>query len=350
MENKLKIENIAWEKGDYFLIDWAQPWVEGYRNVSEPFFSPDFKRIAAQIQDEKGITIAVDGVVWTKRFSKLGMPVFSSNSKHVATWVQSDPGRTIVIDNMPWHEKTEEKWFDYAGTPEFSFDGKNVACPMGWNIGNNPYFRSIAINKLPWSNKKYLNAGIPTFSPNGRKVAARVELFEGGWTFAVDDEPWNQRFAYAFGSPVFSPDNRQVAGIVGIDFIGVLRGMTVAVDGEPWDVTFENAFSANFSPDGKSIAAAVMMETNKQTIAINGNTWENYFPAVGFPQFTYDNRHLVAPVGISQGNMSLAIDGHPLIEQFESIENLELSIDGLKARFITRRGFKYFFSVRKIRP
>jgi len=112
-----------WDTKEKLLTDWENDYVKRFENCGDPYFSPDGKKIAAMVEDEKGWTIAVNGQTWKERFKCCGNPYFSPDGEKIAAWVwvRYKKGETIAVNGQTWKEGFEE-----CGDPHFSPDGKKI--------------------------------------------------------------------------------------------------------------------------------------------------------------------------------------------------------------------------------
>jgi hypothetical protein len=79
-----------WETKEKLLTDREKDYTERFKECEAPNFSPDGKKIAALVKDEKGWTIAVNGQTWEERFILCGDPHFSPDGEKIMVIVRKE--------------------------------------------------------------------------------------------------------------------------------------------------------------------------------------------------------------------------------------------------------------------
>jgi len=115
-----------WDTKEKLVTDWENDYVKRFTICWSPHFSPDGEKIAAQVKDEKGWTIAVNGQTWKERFENCGHPHFSPDGEKIAARVKDEKGWTIAVNGQTWKER-----FKDCSVPHFSPDGKKIMVIVG---------------------------------------------------------------------------------------------------------------------------------------------------------------------------------------------------------------------------
>jgi hypothetical protein len=95
-------------------------------------------------------------------------------------------------------------------------DGNRIAC-----IGKEDGKWTIAVDGRAWG-EKYDMVWQPVFSPDSKKVAAKVEK-NGRYTIVIDGKPLQESY-HSLWNPVFSPDSEKI----------LIKGITGDSDGRKY--------------------------------------------------------------------------------------------------------------------
>jgi len=276
---------MAKADGEYLAVINDTPWENTYLSMTDITGPPDCGHAAGVVQtvkfDQADIytfqdgcySVAVDGEVWDKNFVNVWEPVFSPDGRRVAAQIRTTLyDYTIAVDGEPWGTLYPMVW-----EPKFSpVDGSVTApvkIPGGWTLAKD--------GKALWD-VKFAQLWQHQYSPNGDKIAAIVAPVYGKWTVAVDGKPSDKVFGDMATDLVFSPIGGRTA------FLGKEgEKWSVVVDGTVWAGKYDMAWKPVFSPDGHH-AAAKVEKGGRYTIAVNGKELRP-FKAVWDPIFSPDS-------------------------------------------------------------
>lgn len=345
-------ESWDWDTKEKLIAD-ISTLQEQFAEVHESAISGDGERVAVPVKTKDGqFTVCVNGEPWEQSFEKVWYLKFGPDGRLTAL-VRADDEWTVAVEGECWQEK-----FEYAWNTTFSQDGRAIAAQAKRVMD---YL--IVVDGTVWSSTFVSSRGL-ALSPGGEKAAAVVQpvplkeadifgFLEGTWTVAVNDKPWDRNFINVY-SPTFSPDGRHVAAEVRL---GICE-YTIAKDGRPWDQTFgcvwepcfrpqsnsivapvrtgegwtlaedgrliwngryDQLWRPKISPDGNRIAAVAAPIFGKWTIAVDDTPWKKtYGDCVLEPFFSDDSRHVAAIVK-ENNRWTIAVDGVPWTETFDMI-------------------------------
>ncbi len=225
-------EGWDWQPGKKVIADLAQIR-SSYPRVDEFVVSPDGERIVAPVKGEDGaFTLSVNGEAWPESFELCWYPRFSRGGRLTAL-VRIDDEWTVAVEGAPWQER-----FEYVWNTVFSADDQAiaVACKR-----DNAY--GVAVDDRVWE-ETYPAMRDFCLSPDGSGAAATVQVgprkeadvpgfFAGMWSVAVDGKTWGQRYVNTW-KPTFSADGKAVAAEIRTD----ICEYSIAVNGEPWPARF----------------------------------------------------------------------------------------------------------------
>lgn len=186
---------------DYTIAVDGQPWNKLFGMVWEPAFNPATNEVVAPVRVGGKWGMARDGEViwpvghfnlWHQQFSADGSSLWAIVSPTFGNW-------TLIKDGQPWSTTVGGFVNDLVVSP----DGQRAAA-----ICNENYKYSILTDNQVW-NGWYEMAYKPTFSPDGRHVAAAVEKAGRRFTVLLDNRPYKRDFDKVF-DPIFSPDSEMV--------------------------------------------------------------------------------------------------------------------------------------------
>lgn len=256
---------------------------DGFDQVSNYRFSPDFKKIAykvsksgrgAYIVSKTGVEHIVIGDIKGEEFDYVGVPVFSPDYKLVAYRARKGEKYFVVGD-----KKSEE--FDYVGDPVFGRERGQLAYAA--NIGG----------KITWTPSLF-----------GRNPTADYGILSGGKWFIVSGDIRGTEFDFV-GDPVLSPDGKLIAykAFEGENIGYVLnynekiyksftpKGKWFIVVGDNKGEAFDAVGTPVFSPDGKQIAYAANKE-QKWFVLVGNTKGEEFDRVIGDPIFSPDSKQV----------------------------------------------------------
>ena len=193
----------------------------------------------------------------------------------------------------------------YVRQPQFSPDGKHVACSVYVNGRGQIYLINAADGKARnLSDNEHCDRS-PTFTPDGKAIVY-VSDESGEWEIhSMNIDGSDQRRLTASPgvdrSPAVSPDGKHIA------FISNRRGdfdvYVMNIDGSGQRVLVPrsgNEYEPTWSPDGSLIACSVQRRQNRCIQLVGPDGRDPYFIALGFPtnlrsiRFSPDGRQMAA--------------------------------------------------------
>ena len=298
-------ESWDWQAGKKVLADLAQIR-SSYPRVDEFVVSPDGERIVAPVKTgRRAFTIAVNGEPWSESFELCWYPRFSRLGRLTAL-VRIDDEWTVAVEGQPWKER-----FEYVWNPLFSADDGAiaVACKR-----DNAY--RLAVDDAPWEE------GFPGMrdfcvSPDGSSAAATVQVealkeadvsgfFKGVWSVAVDGKAWNERYVNAW-NPTFSADGKAVAAEIRTD----ICEYSIAVNAEPWPSRFGSVWAPAFDPRNGSVVAPVRHEGSWRLFKDGEPLWDGHYNQMWQQRFSPDGSKIAAVVSPEFGKWTIAVDDRP---------------------------------------
>ena len=145
-----------------------------YSGCSDPFFSPDSKKVVYFAKEDEGWFMVVNGKKG-RVYEEIFPPVFNEKFGHMAYRVKIDDNRMRVMSN----EKAGDV-FDSVGTPFFSKDGKKLAYVV---TNNGKWFFMINGQKY---GKEYEAIGTAKFSDDGEHFVYTALKPDGLWRLVID--------------------------------------------------------------------------------------------------------------------------------------------------------------------
>jgi WD40 repeat protein len=268
VEDNRLVKDPHFPQGRFLVIDGQQGKVYGWIQNQTSIFSPDSQRYAYFARDEKfgKAFVVVDGREEGRQFSGVNDTNalrFSPDSKHILYVVYEKDGLSVVVDG--------KKGKGYAGwgifEPVFSPDSQRMAFIVKTSGDGEVFVVADGRESRHYSGKSVWVHYV-TFSPDSKHIAYVVTADQN--LFVVKDDVEGKHYQ-SVNWIMFSPDGSRLAYIAynGSKYIVVVDG----VEGQQYD----GAGALVFSPDGKTLAfEAYDKKAKKWRVVINGENGKLY--------------------------------------------------------------------------
>ncbi len=179
----------------------------------------------------------------------------------------------------------------------------------------------------------------PCVSPDGKNIAAIVNLDEAEFSVCVNDEPWEEPVEKAWALS-FLPDGR-LASLVARE-----EEWTVCIDGSAWETWFDYIWALQCSADGSLVGAAVQTD-GEYGMVVNDQPWETLYENLNHATM-HDSGATAAVVqvvsmgqgdvdGFARGLFSVALDGTVRPEKHMNIWDIALDDSGKNVAYVFRK-------------
>lgn len=176
-------------------------------------------------------------------------------------------------------------------------------------------------------------------SPDGKKIAAIVNLDEAEFSVCVNGERWDERFEKAW-SLKFASDSSCMA-LVSRD-----EEWTICKDDRPWETWFDFIWNLGVSDNGRYISAAVQNDM-AYGLVVNDEAWPTFFNAINAPVLTntgcgaavvqMDHMDQADIDGFSRGLFAAAVNGRVQTDRFMNIWDLTFNEQGSRMAYTVRK-------------
>ncbi|HPR63266.1 MAG TPA: hypothetical protein PK014_03520 [Thermoanaerobaculia bacterium] len=271
---------------------------ESYRNITEIIFSPDSRHIAYAGLDSEGYRAVIDGKKG-KPWKQIQNLQFSPDGTRLAYVAKNDEQNTfVIIDETTWGPYLD------AGSPAFSSDGKNIACPVQgpdrtWVVlvNGDPVFQAEGISVTA------------AFCEEGNILATRVRGFHG--SYLVVGDTVHPTFDQIMILPPFQVE----------EGAGILRST-------------RNDELQGIFPPGCNHSLYTARKGRESVLVMDGKVIQE-FQQVNQPEFSPDGRHvLFREVRISDRPNDLR--SSPPIPDLTKYQTLTMNLDGRSGKTYSR--------------
>jgi len=245
-DNKRVAANVYFDKTpNLTVIVDKKKWDNVFRACTEPFISPDSQKVAVgAYRDGEGCTIFVDDQQewkWKKEYKKIADLAWSPDSKKLAARVYKSSGYTIWQDQKEWSSD-----FGDCEYLQFSPDSQKLAATVTLKVGDNDYYLAID-GKVDTNN---VVIGSYSWSPDSQKIAHQT-MIEVQRRIKVGADIW-QTIINGNTTLAWSPDSQKLAVIDSYTFLEDPRYKIIINDQELPDI-YKDLKNLTFSPDSRLI-------------------------------------------------------------------------------------------------